>query len=414
MTDRRGPPRSASLWAATSAPRHEPSRGRSRRRRPSVTSADPAASSTPTSAEPSGTSSRASATTRPTRAASGSSGLHRRHADLLAPRRTPARRRGPCAPPRRGRGRTSHPVRSAPATGHPAPSAANHVAVETAHQRRRDAVRLPLDEVGRGGHLVGEGAQSSRRAGGRRGRCAPRRSSRTCSPAHAEGEVGEAVPPRSPRGVAEHDGQRCGCGQARARASRPPRSRAASASGSSGSSSSSTARAGVRRVHAGRGHDRAGHRLDDPGDPGLPRPLGDDAHGAGGDGILLAPDHVRPSALETTLLDTTRQSPATQRRARLRRAAVEQQAARSAPARDLADPDHRHDGEARPRAPADGIRASVTRAPRRRCAARARRCGRSPRRRTSAAGRRRPRPVARRSVVAASAGSTSQPSRKSS
>ncbi len=81
--------------------------------------------------------------------------------------------------------------------------------VQPAHQRRGDAVRLPLDEVRCRGHLVGHRARGDGQwaavvVGG------PAQVLEHGQAGAAEGQVGEAVAPRPTCGVAEHDGEGCG------------------------------------------------------------------------------------------------------------------------------------------------------------------------------------------------------------
>ena len=159
----------------------------------------------------------------------------------------------------------------------------------------------------------------------------------------AQGEVGEPSPPRTARGVAEHDRERGGLGQAeqgqhvRAQPGcdgiRIIRQHQQGGGGP-----------GVRRVDAGSGHDRPGHRLDDPGRSTLGPALGDDAHGAGRHGILLraAPGQAqrlrRHLARDDEAVTGTEGDPVV-------RQGVDDEAGDIGPGHDLPDapnPEHRH------------------------------------------------------------------------
>ena len=282
--------------------------------------------------------------------------------------------------------------------------------VQPAHQRRGDAVRLPLDQVRRRGHLVGHRAhrhgQWATVVVGGSAQVLEHGQARA-----AEGQVGEAVPPRSPGGVAEHDGQGCGRRQfepVEQGGAQPGRLGV----GVLGQHEQLRRGAGVGGVDARGGHHRPGHRLHDPGDPVGTTALGDDAHRAGGDGILAGSRPGQAEALGDDLArhDEAVAGPQTGAGCRER---VHEQARQVRTRLDLPDPDHRHDGEAADRGgrrhPCLG-HAGTAAAMRRACSAM------RPVVSTSliSSGPSKTSTRARRRVVPASAGSTNQPSRKSS
>ena len=193
------------------------------------------------------------------------------------------------------------------------------------------------------------------------------------------------------------------------------RSRAASASGSSGSSSSSPADGPVFEAST------PAAAITGPAVDSTTRvnpvltggtTLGDHAHGARRDGILAGARPAEPEGLRDHLARHHQAVPGAQRAA-ARGEGADEQAREVGAGRDLADPDHRKHGEAglrggqrHPRVGHAGTAAAIRRA----WAAIAAVAGTS----LISSGPSNTSTRARRRVVSASAGSTSQPSRKSS
>ena len=282
--------------------------------------------------------------------------------------------------------------------------------VQAAHERRGDAVRLALDQVRRCGHLVGhrphrDGQRPAVVVGG----AAQVLEHREAGAAH--GQVGETVSPRAARCVTQHDGQRCRRGKLEPFEERGPQPRGLGV-GVVGQQEHVGRGAGVRRVDTRCGHHRAGDRLDDPGDPTGAPALGHDAHRGGLHGIVAA---AGPGQAERLRDDLARHheavaGPEVHPAGRER---VDEQAGEVRTRPDLSDPDHGHDREAagrggrrHPRLGHAGTEAAIRSA----CSAI------RPVAATSliSSGPSKTSTRARRRVVSASAGSTSQPSRKSS
>ena len=270
------------------------------------------------------------------------------------------------------------------------------------HQRCRDAVRLALDEVRGRRHLVGHRA-------GRHGERAPvvvdpaAQVVEHREPGDPQREVGEAGAPRAAGGVGEHDPQVDRGPWPRRRQQRRPQPRRLRVR-VLGQQQHEPRGPGVRGVHARGRHHRPGDRLDDLGQAHRADPLRDDPSGVRLDGGLPRAGPGQSECLGHDLARDDEAVAAGQRQAG-RAERPEQQPGEVVTGRDLRHPGQGVDLDRRPSAHV------VTEVARRSACAAIR-----PVASTSdmSSGPSKASTRARGRVVAASAGSTSHASRKSS